>query len=71
MPYRIREVNWKWSQKVFQNFQCKNSLVFDSKIARQFSQDFGGQQSAAGAVLPEQNDHPGLAELLQQDQDYL
>ena len=45
--------------------------MFDSKVALQFSQDSGGQQSTAGAVLPEQNDHPGLAELLQQDQDYL
>ena len=37
------------------------ALVFKAK----FFQDFGGQQSAAGAVLPEQNDHSGLAELLQ------
>ena len=34
-------------------------------------QDPGGQPSAAGSVLSEQNDHPGLAAILQQDQDNL
>ena len=34
-------------------------------------QDPGGQPSAACSVLSEQNDHPGLAAILQQDQDNL